>query len=45
MLDSHAIWPFTHAGPQSWTKQDVENNNAWAKREIQDSSLKLYVVL
>ncbi|KIW06128.1 uncharacterized protein PV09_03293 [Verruconis gallopava] len=45
LLDSHSIYPFTNAGPDSWTARDVENNKAWAVREINDPGLKLYVVL
>jgi hypothetical protein len=45
MLESHAIWPFTNAGPQSWTLQNIQDCNGWARHEIQNASLKPYVVL
>ena len=44
VLDSHAIYPFTHVGPAPWTAQDVANCNAWARQDMNDVNLKLYVM-
>ncbi|KAE9992532.1 hypothetical protein EG327_008669 [Venturia inaequalis] len=49
MLDSHAIWPFTHVNHLSatgaWTKEQVSWLTAAAKQEARDVSLKLYIEL
>ncbi|KAF2094054.1 S-adenosyl-L-methionine-dependent methyltransferase [Rhizodiscina lignyota] len=43
MLDSHAIWPFTHR--LGWTAQQVGWLTDGARTELRDDSLKLYMPL
>ena len=41
LLDSHAIWPFTHR--LRWTKEQVEAFTQQARDEVADMRFRLYM--